>query len=338
MATLGQEKTSALFNRVYFSKMEENDETILKEVLNATFGKGGLPNPALLHDFNELVVKQATVVVKPKLQDLLSIFASFKPAKEGEVVKYEVPKGVKAKFKRHGAGSAVQHVRADVGESILAQAVEYSTGFQYDTAVFQNGDPVGEFKRLVDDIAEAMARNIFEEVTAVISKAVETQDIPANNILSGANITLKDYNKVVSRLMRYGGVPVFVADTLLIDHFAEQQATVANGNLITDSMIEGIVRDLYPTKVGRSNAVSLINPFTDKTNSKTEYKVNEGYLLATDGKVKPVAVTTFGSLKQKSTADFNDERVLLKLAYSADVTLFAGELIGKVTETSAVTL
>lgn len=334
MANLGQEKTLALFNRVYFEKMEENDSAKLEGIITATFGKGGLPNPSLLHDFNELVIVQATEVVKPKLQDLLSIFAQFKQAKEGEVVKYAIPKGVKARFKRHAPGSAVQHVRADVGESVLAQAVEYSTGFQYDTSVFHNGDPVGEFKALVDDIAEAMARKIFEEVTAVVTAAIDTQDIPSNNAFSGSNVPLKKYNEIAGRLARYGGRPVFIADTLLLDHFALQQTNTPS--LISEAMIPGLVRDLSPTVIGRTNAISLINPFTDATNSKTEYKVNEGYMLATDGKTKPIAVTTFGPLKQKSVSEFDADRVLLKLSFAADVTLLYGELVGKITETSEV--
>lgn len=331
-------ETLSLFKRVYNSKLEKNDDVALTEIIKAVFGDGSMtPDPSALHQFNNLIMETANPLIKPKLQDLLAIFAQYKSANPGDTVVYKVPKTVKARFKRHAPGSDVLHVRVDDAEKVVAEGIEYSVGFTYEGSLFVE-DPLGTFRQLVDDVVEAMARKLFEEAVELIKTAVETTEIPANNVLAGSDLKLKDYNKVAGRLARYGGRPVFIADTLLIDHFAEQQATVGGGNLITDSMIEGIVRDMSPTVIGRTNAVSLINPFEDKTNTKTEYPVNVGYLLASEGNTKPLAVTTFGGLKQLTDTSYQTEAVNMKVIFKADVSLLHGELVGKVTENTAVTV
>lgn len=333
-----EKETLSLFKRVYSNNLQKDDDVAIAEIAKAVFGDGTVtPDPSALHQFNNLIMKTANPLIKPKLQDLLSIFAEYKSARPQDTVVYKVPKTVKARFKRHAPGSDVIHVRVDNAEKVPAEGIVYALGFTYEGALFVE-DPLGTFRKLVDDVVEAMARKLFEEAVELIKTAVEASEIPANNVLAGSDLKLKDYNKVAGRLARYGGRPVFIADTLLIDHFAEQQATVGGGNLITDSMIEGIVRDMSPTVIGRTNAVSLINPFEDKTNTKTEYPVNVGYLLASEGDQKPLAVTTFGGLKQTTDTSYETEIVNMKVTFKADVSLLFGELVGKVTENTAVTV
>lgn len=338
MKDLNPKETLALFGRVYNSKTEESDKQALEAIVTKVFGDGfRKPNPELLDQFNALVVEKAEQIAKPKMQNLLQLFSQYKTADFNNSVKYDIPKEVKARFRRSTFGGAIEYNRVDNGESVTAIPRDYQTGFQYETAQFAGGDVLGTFNKLVDDIVDAMMRTLFEEVMLLIQAAITSNKIPAANVLVGDNLTLDQFNKLVTTFVRKGGKsPLFIADTLLIDHIAKQQATVAGGNLITDVMVTDIVEELHPTKIGRATAMSLVNPFVDSTNTKTEYPVNVGYMLAAGGQTKPVGITWFGGLMQDSTYSFEDERVFLKVKFKADVTLLFGDLIGRITENTAV--
>lgn len=338
MTNLNVKETLALFKRVYNSKIEDTDEQALTGIIKKVFGNGfTTPSAELLREFNSLVIQQAEEVAKPKMQNLLQLFSQYKTADFNNSVKYDIPKEVKARFRRSTFGGAIEYNRVDNAESVTAVPRDYQTGFQYETAQFAGGDVLGTFNKLVDDIADAMLRTLFEEVMQLIQAAITSNKIPAANVLVGDNLTLDQFNKLVTTFVRKGGKsPLFIADTLLIDHIAKQQATVAGGKLITDAMVSDIVEELHPTKIGRATAMSLVNPFVDSTNTKTEYPVNVGYMLAAGGQTKPVGITWFGGLMQDSTYNFEDERVFLKVKFKADVTLLFGDLIGRITENTAV--
>ncbi len=336
---LDTNKLQGLFSRVVNNKMDENDGRDITEFAKRVFGDGELnPDPSMLHQFNNLVVKEADEVAKPLVTDMLGIFATVKPARRDEVVKYEIPQKTKAKVRWSANGSGVDLVRVEGKRFEVAVPRTFSTGFYYEPfGIIQ--DAVGQTQKLVGDVANAKVRLFLDQIYKLIDAAVTKGDIPAANVLAGDNLTLAQYNKVASVLARYGGRPVFVGDTLLIDHFAMQQATdSAYKELLTDPLREELAHSLNASRIGRTDAVNLVNPFTDANNNKVELPVNVGYMFGGTGTQKPFVVTEFGGLRQMTEQAMEDERVKLKLVQDADIQLLFGEIISRITENTAVAL
>lgn len=336
---LDTKKLKGLFSRVYNNKMEEADGRDITEFAKRVFGDGSFnPDPSLLHQFNNLVVQQADEVSKPIVTNMLGIFATVKTAQRDQVVKYEIPRKTKAKVRWSANGSGVDLVRVEGKRSEVAVPRTFSTGFYYEPfGMIQ--DAVDNTRKLIDGVADAKVRLYLDQIYKLIDAAVSNGDIPSANILNGDNLTIKQYNQLASKLARYGERPVFVADTLLIDHFALQQASDSTyKELLTDSVREELLRSLNPSRIGRTDAVNLVNPFIDDNNTKVELPVNVGYMFAGSQTQKPFVVVEFGGLRQLTEQDIEDERIKMKLVQDADIELIFGQIIGKVTENTAVSL
>lgn len=332
-------KLKGLFDRVYSNKLEENDGRDITEFAKRVFGDGSFnPDPSMLHQFNNLVVQKADEVAKPVVTNMLGVFATVKTAQRDQVVKYEIPRQAKAKVRWSANGSGVDLVRVEGKRFEIAVPRTFSTGFYYEPfGMIQ--DAVAKTRELIDDVANAKLRLYLGQIYKLIDAAISSGDIPAANILVGDNLTIKQYNQLASKLARYGGRPVFVADTLLIDHFAMQQATDDGyKELLTDPVREELLRALNPSRIGRTDAVNLVNPFVDDDNTKTELPVNTGYMFGGSPTQKPFVVVEFGGMRQMTEQDIEDERIKLKLVQDADVELIFGNTVGKITENTAVTL
>ncbi|MBM6849745.1 hypothetical protein, partial [Bacillus licheniformis] len=219
-------------------------------------------------------------------------------------------------------------------------AVPYtlSTGFYYEPLDLVT-DSVEYFNKLVNDIANAKVRLYLDKIHQLTAAAIAKGKIPPKNVAVGSNLTLQKYNEVASVLQRYGGRPVFVGDSLLIDYFAFQQATDSTyKNLLTDGIKNELLTALNPTTIGRTTAVNLTNPFTDETNSKVELPVNKGYMFAGGVSQKPFSIVEYGGLKQLTEQDIEDERIKMKITQSASVNLLFGEAIGIIEEQAAVSI
>lgn len=338
MATPNTEKLNGLFSRVTFNKMEENDTQDIVEYAKFVFGDGSSnPDPSKLHQFNELVVRQAEVVAKPMVTDMLSVFARKITANPNQVIQYKIPQKAKVKVRWTANGSGVDLVRVEGQDSIVASPRTFATGFYYEPfGIVQ--DAVEGTRNLVNAVAEAKVELYLKEINKLMEAAISSGDIPASNVLVGDNLTLKQYNKLASTLSRYGGRPVFAADPLLVDHFAMQQATGDFAPLLTDRIREELLTSLNPTIIGKTTAINLVNPFVDDANTKVALPVNEGYMFASAGSEKPFVVVEFGGMKQLTEQSMEDERVKMKLTQKADITLLFGQLIGKIKENTAVTL
>lgn len=324
-------KLKGLFSRVAHDKMVETDENDIREFAAKVFGKGEYnPDPSLLHQFNNLVVQTADELAKPQVSDIVGLLATVKPAQRDQVVKYEIPQKSKARMRWSANGTGVDLVRVEGKKSEIAVPRTFTTGFYYEPFGMVE-DALEGFRKLVTDVADAKIRLYLDQINKLVATAVASQDIPTNNQLIASNATLQNYNKLASVISRYGGRPVFVADTLLIDHFANQMATDATySKLLTDRMREEIVRELNPATIGRTDAFNLVNPFMDKDNSKTELPVNVGYMLAGSATQKPFVLVEFGGLRQMTEQDIEDERIKMKLAQDADIELIFGEALGYV--------
>lgn len=337
------DKLKALFERVYSDKMinddHVNDKADIKEYCKKVFGDGSFnPDPSLLHQFNNLVVQKADEIAKPKVTDMLGLLATYKTANRGDIVKYEIPTKNKVKVRWSAKGSGVDLVRVEGKRSEVAVAERFSIGFYYEPMDFVT-NAVGAFRDLIDKVADAKVKLYFEQFMKLITAAIASGKIPNSNVLQGDNLNIKQYNKLASVLARYGGKPIFIADTLLIDHFAMQQATDETfKNLLTDGIKNELLTSLNPATIGRTTAVNLINPFVDEHNNAVELPVNIGYMLAGGVKQKPFVVVEFGGLRQATEQDIEDERVKIKLFQEADVELLFGEALGYVKENTSVAL
>ncbi|MFP3418072.1 hypothetical protein R0K30_02115 [Bacillus sp. SIMBA_154] len=332
-------KIKGLFSRVLNNQMEQKDESDIKDCIKKVFGDGTVtPDPSLLHQFNNLVVEQADAIAKPKVTELLKLFADTSQEKPGNLKQLKIPKKTKAKVVWSASGSGVDLVRVEGRESITAIPETMSAGFYYEPLDLVT-DSIVAFNNLVNDIADAKVRLYLDKIHELTATAVGSGKIPAKNVQTGSNLTLQKYSEVASVLQRYGGRPVFIADSLLIDYFASQQGTDPKYvNLLSDKIKEELLTALNPTTIGRTTAVNLINPFTDETNSKVELPVNKGYMFAGGVSQKPFSVVEYGGLKQMTEQDIEDERVKMKITQSASIVLLFGEAIGIIEEQAAVSI
>jgi len=330
-----------LFNRVYKDEMAVDAETNLhdsdtiKEICQKVFGDGGkTPNPAMLHDFNNLVLEMADEVAKPKVTQLIGILANTSTATRGDVKQIKKPNRIKAKVMWSANGSGVDLIRVAGSKPIFATPQTFTAGFYYEPLDLVN-DSVENFRKLVNDLADAKIRLYMDNISKLTAAAVTATTIPENNVISGSNNSITDYNKLVSRLSRYGGRPILVADTLMIDDLAMKQVSdVTIGKIIPETLKSELLSSLNITQVGRSVAVNLVNPFLDATNSTVELNVQEGYMLASEGANKPFEVVEYGGMRQMTETDIEDERIKLKIAQDACIVLVYGELIGYLKDTA----
>jgi hypothetical protein len=336
---LDTSKLKGLFSRVYNNKMENEDSADIKAYITKVFGNGSQnPDPTSLHQFNQLVVETADEIAKPMVTNLFSLFAKVENRNRGDLVELKIPQNNKAKVVWSATGSGVDLVRVEGRKSIFATPAHLSTGFYYEPL-----DLVKEsedyFRKLVNDVANAKVRLYLDKINEMTAQAISSGKIPAKNVKTGSNVTLAEYNKVASVLQRYGGRPVFVADSLLIDYFAMQQATDSTfKNLLTEGIKGELLTALNPTSIARTTAVNLVNPFMDATNSKVELPVNKGYMFAGGVDQKPFSVVEYGGLRQQTAQDIEDERVVMKITQDVAVNLLFGEAIGVIEEQASVSL
>jgi hypothetical protein len=332
------DKLKGLFSRVYNNTMEETDYADIKELIKKVFGNGDSnPDPSLLHQFNEVVVKTADEIAKPQVTDLLGLFANKQSAKRGNIVEIKIPQQNKAKVVWSATGSGVDLVRVEGKKSIIAVPAHLSTGFYYEPLDLVT-DSVDYFRKLVDDVANAKLKLYLDKVYAMIAASVTSGKIPAANSVAGSNLTIAQYNKLASTISRVaGGKTIFVADTLLIDYFLDQQQS-AKPNLLTDRIREEIISALNPSEVGRTVAMNLVNPFTDDNNNKVELPVNKGYMFSGGTNKKPFEIVEYGGLRQQTAQDIEDERVVMKITQDASIQLIYGNAVGVISEDAAVAL
>lgn len=330
-----------LFDRVYNNKMIETDEINDAEDLKAyckkVFGDGSFnPDPSAIHQFNNLIVKKADEIAKPIMTDIVGLLANHQTEKRDTVVKYTLPQKVRSRFVWSATAVGVDLIRTAKKREEVAIPVTFSTGFYYEPEDLVK-DSVITFNKLVDDLANAKVRLFLREINKLIGTAITSQKIPTVNVIVGANILLAQYNYIASTLGRYGGRPLFVADTLMIDKIAQQQAvTPGISNLLTDKYKSELLQALNITSIGRTNAMNLVNPFINEDNAATELPVNIGYMLAGEGNLKPFRIVEYGGMRQTSHVDFETERVMMKVFQTASINLVFPSVLGYIKDESIV--
>lgn len=318
------EEMKKLFNRVYTDKMKENDEKDLIECFNRVFGDRDVnPDPAMVHNFNNLIVAEANKVAKPMITDVLKMMSRYRTANRGDLVRIDLPRNIKTKFVLSSNGTTTDFIKAGKGTSIIAQPKVFETGFSYNPNEF-GVDAVDKFRELINDVATAKLKLYLGEFYRIVSDAVTNIDIPEANVKVGDNIDLTDYFKVASVISRRGGGrALFIADQILVDHFALQLPNTGSTNiyqnLLSDMTKDMLLRDLVYTQIGRTNAFNITNDFTNLTNSKVELPVNKGFFVA--GERSAFEVVEFGGMRQKTHQDFETDEIYVDIKFEADIVL-----------------
>lgn len=324
-----------LFTIVLNEKTSTDEkETDLKRYINEVFGNG-IPSQHELHQFNNLVVKKAEDIARPKATEILTLLADYENAGQVAVYQYNIPKEHKIKAVWSANGSSVDHVHVEGHETRIASPATLQTGIYYEVKSLVQDD-VNYFRKLVSNVADAKIQLYWNTISKLFNAYVADGTIPTQNVVTGANVDIVDYNKLASKLQRFGGRPIFIADTMLIDKIAFQQATnAAFQNLLTDNVKSELLNSLNVATIGRTTAVSLMNPFVaGSKNTKTELPINEGYMLAGDVGMKPFKIIEFGGLEQYTTFDSKFKRVEINLNQEVAIEFVQGDAVGYVKDTA----
>ena len=333
--------------RVYNNKMIEKDEErnimgdekAIQELCAKVFGDGSEnPDPTTLHQFNNIVVRVADEVAKPDLQKMLGYFANVQnvPA-DTQLVEYKKPHPKHLKFKWTAVGSMPALKRVEAGEVDFIKVSNVQTAISYNPLT-KNASCVENFRALVDDVASAKIRLMYETIMNIIQSAVtgSSGKIPTQQISNKSTVTPVDFNKIANIIARRTGTrPIFVADRVLIDSLANQIGTTAS-TLLTDSIKD----DMYNfelTNLRTADAVPMVNEFTTLDGFATQFPINRGYILGGAGySKKPFEIALAGGLVQNTENEFVHGRVKMVVRQSIGIDLLAGECIG-VIEDDAIT-
>lgn len=343
------EKLISLGKRVYNGKMVEekdaegnitlSDEKDIKALCSKVFGDGSVnPDPSLLHNFNNIIVKLADVIAQPRVDEMMSILANYQKANRGDIIAYKVPEQNRVFIKWTALGSGVDLVRINPREKkVPAIPKQLQFGASYEPLdMVQNS--VEGFRTAVNAVADAKVEFYYTKIVELIQKAVTSQAIPTTQVLSSANISITDYKALENKMIRLGGRPIMIGDMALVNHFSEQQVTDAYySKLLTDRVKEGLLSDLRATAFSKTVAININNPFIDKSNSKVRFAVNEGYVFAgAEANKAPFYITEFGGMRQTTEQDAEDERIKMVIKLEADITLLSGRAMGYIKDTSVV--
>lgn len=343
-----QKATTELFKRVYNNKMitetdttgavVRSDEADLKALCQRAFGDGiEYRDPSLVNQFNNLIVRQANEVANTLMTDIIPLLASYRNVQAGNLELIEVPKKIKAKFMWSASNSGVDLIRVAGMDKIPAVPQTYKTGFSYNPNDLLQ-DTVDKFNALVNDIAMAKVRMYISKIYDVTTAAVTAGTIPAANVVDTSGVTVTQFSKLSATLTRVGnGRPVFIADPLMIDKFALAFANDATyTKFLSDMTKDMLMYDLNYTRIQRTDAFNIVNPFKDDTNTSTELPVSKGFMLNSAIASKPFNIVEYGQMKQVTAQDFETDEIQFKVSFDASVVLIHGNAIGYIKDDSIV--
>lgn len=343
---MNPEQLEKLFRRVYNNEMlvdKEIDGVVYDDPKHLAMYAQSLYNSekyeqqAKFWQFNDVIVKMAEEIARPQATEILGILADVQQVTGVSSYEYEIPVKFKSTLVWTSNGASADHVRLENRKTRVATPQKIQTGYYYEMSTLKNAD-VEMIRKFVNGIAKAKIDTYMNKITIIMRQAMADGRIPNKNVLTGANLTLKQYSTLAATLKRYGGRPVFFADELLISKFANAQGTeVGYSQLLTDSLRTELLRSINITQIGITNAVSFVNPFIENTgNTQVELPVNEGYMFAGDVGLKPFKIIEFDSMKQFTEVDYNLERVTVKLNQSVAIEFIQGDAVGYVKDDSVV--
>lgn len=348
---LNFEKALEMGKRVYNGKMTEkvedgkviySDEEAIRALCSRVFTADGEINSIEdLRSFNKLIVEVANFEAKGRFEQIINAVADYKSAGRYDQVQYiKLPTRKQTTVALSASATGVDFTKIPTRQTkIPAIPKQFQFGVQYAISEMVN-EPVNAFRGAVDCVVEAKLKFLFNKIMTLAKNGATAGKIPASQIKSGAGITLADFRTIETKLIRTGKNvrPTLIADIAFINSLALKQGTEGLGgtNLswLTDELKMSLLRDIKFDMVSRSIAIPTDNPFIDETNAVTDLGVQDALLVA-GGEGSPFKITEYGAMRtSQDMPSIEKEQVLVKIDYTVDITLFAGNRLGVLTDTA----
>lgn len=335
-------KTYETMLRVYNNKqvadeVRMEDEDAIKKLCSAIFKADG--SSVSEHDltmFNNIVVKTATTVSEPDVQQLLKYFADNENVPyDTQLVKYRKPVPKHIRFKWSSVGSGVSLKRVETGTDNYVQIGQAQTAISY-YPITNSATQVEDFRALVNDVAQARVQLIFEKIIELIEAGAKSGGvIPAKQCIEKGNSTLAEFDKAANMIgRRTGSRPLFIADRDLINYYANLKTTAIGTN-----MPDALKSDFYSyevTNLGSTDAIPMINGYTTELGETPNFEVGVGYLVGGASSKKPFKTALAGGVTQETEKDIEAGRIKMLIRQKLGIDfLYAGN-IGRVEETSVM--
>jgi hypothetical protein len=317
-------------NQAFFELCSKvvNDKATVEELaefsqaMSVIKSKGA--SPQAIWELNEIIVKQAQEILKPKM-DFLNYVAETSHVAHGQKIEWRKPKG-KIKMKWSARGTTVDYTRIGFQEKFTAEPVKIQGGAYYEYDQLLSGSSEG-FKGVVEMLVQDMEDQIVAKAIAVLHTAMSSA--PSPNRWAGAGIALNNFNAVTSVVQRYNRKASALCD---ID-FAKKLVGLVGADKMSDGMKDTLNQNGLFSVINGVDIVVYTNPFADETNSKTVAPREFAYILPA-GVDKPIKIGFEGELYQLSDTDIDSERVFLKVGQKVSVDVFDTVNIGELNDTT----
>lgn len=312
-----------LCNKVYTHTATNDEVGEFKSALKLIKDKGA--SPQAIWELNQILVKQAEVIIAPKL-DFLQYVADVITVGHGEKIEFTVPKG-KINMKWTARGNGVDYVRFGYSEKYTAEPVKIAGGVYYEYDQLLSGSTAG-FNGAVDGLVEDVENKVTAKVLSVLHTKMASS--PAVNRSTESGLTLGNFDKVTGAIQRYSPKVATVCD---ID-FAKKITGLVTDALKSDAMKDFKNTNRYFTTVNGVDVVVFANPYTDQTNTALVAPRRYGYVLPTGASnLKPVKIGFEGGMYQLTQQDIETERVFLKVGQKISVDMFDTYYTGEMEDT-----
>lgn len=345
------EKALEMGKRVYNSKMIEtvedgkviySDDEAIKALCSKVFSPNGeINNMEDLRSFNRLIVETANFEAQAKFEQIVNAVADYKSVGRYDQVQYlKVPQRTQTTLALSASATGVDFTKIPSRQTkVPAIPRSYQFGVQYQISEMVNS-PVNAFRNAVDNVVEQKLKFVFNKIMELSRNGVSAGKIPSSQQKTGAGITLANFREVEAKLLRAGRNvrPVLIADVAFINDLALRQGTEGLGgsglNWLTDELKNSLLRDINFDMISKSLAIPTDNPFIDETHTKVDLDPQEAILLSS-GQGSPFKITEYGGLRTaEDMPSIENEKVLVKIDYVVDITLFAGNKMGYFKNTS----
>lgn len=311
-----------LCNKVYTKTASVQETSEFQEAMKVIASKGA--SLQAIWELNEIIVKQAKEVLKPKL-DFLNYVAETSYVNHGQKIEWTKPKG-KVKMKWSARGTTVDYTRVGYQEKFSAEPVKIQGGAYYEYDQLLSGSTDG-FANIVDMLVQDMEDKIVAKAIQVLHTAMASA--PTANRWTGSGITMTNFDTVTSTVQRYNRNVSALCD---ID-FAKKLTGLIGAEKMSNEMKNALNQNGLFTTINGVDVIVFNNPFEDETNSKLVAPRKYSYVLPA-GADKPLKIGFEGDLYQLTDTDIDSERVFLKVGQKVSVDVFDTHNIGELEDTS----
>lgn len=313
-----------LCNKVYNQSATKEELGEFKSAMQVIASKGA--SPQAIWELNELLLKQANLILGPKL-DFLNYIAETVTVGHGQKIEWRRPRG-QAKMRWSARGTTVDYSRLGFQDRFVSNPVKIQGGAFYEYDQLLTGESDG-FVGVVDALVSNMQDNITSKAFQVLHTAMASA--PTVNRWSGAGITLANFDTISSTVQRYNRKATCVCD---ID-FAKKLSNLVPDSRMSFKMQDTLFENGYFGQIHGVDIVVFNNPYWDESNASLKAPREYAYILPA-GTDKPVKIGFEGSMYQLTDTDMESERIFLKLGQKVAVDCFDTYYIGELDDTSLV--